>query len=249
MNSNYFRFKGLGLAGLGMVSAFTTGCNSKAEKEQESVSPNIIVILTDDQGYADLGCYGAKGFETPNLDSLASQGIRFTDFYVAATNSSPSRAALLTGCYPARVGMPSVLAPEGPEWAGERAKTGLNPKEIIIPEILNQKGYKTACFGKWHLGHHKKHLPVNQGFDEYFGLPYSNDMWPQNKSCYPPLPLIEGDSVIDTISGEEQANLTTWYTEKSIDFIERNKDGRFFLYLAHSMPHVPRYVSDKFKGK
>jgi arylsulfatase len=208
--------------------------------------PNIVVVFTDDQGYADVGCFGAKGYETPNLDRMAAEGVRFTDFHVSSAVCSASRAALLTGCYHARVGIHGALGPD--------SKHGLHTNEMTIAEVLSQKGYATGMAGKWHLGHLPQFLPVRQGFDEYFGLPYSNDMWPYHpeakKGTYPPLPLIEGDQIIDPeITPEEQRNLTTWYVERTVKFIEKNKDQPFFFYLAHSMPHVPLYVSDKFQGK
>jgi len=210
--------------------------------------PNIVIIFADDLGYADIACFGAKGNETPNLDRMAAEGIKFTSFYVAAPSCTPSRAALLTGCYPQRVGMPSVI---GPRW-----KTGISADETTLAEVLKTKGYTTACLGKWHLGDAPQFLPTRHGFDEYFGLPYSNDMWPHHpeakpgKGGYPPLPLIEGDKVVKKgVTHEDQAQLTTWYAERAVKFIEKNKERPFFLYLAHSMPHVPLFVSDKFKGK
>jgi arylsulfatase len=208
--------------------------------------PNIVIIFTDDQGYADVGVFGAKGFKTPNLDRLAKQGCKFTNFHVAQPVCSASRAALLTGCYPNRIGIHGALGP--------MAKHGINESEMTLAELLKQKGYATGMAGKWHLGRPTQFLPVHHGFDEYLGLPYSNDMWPSHpeakKGTYPTLPLIEGDKVIDNeITPQEQPNLTTWYTDRAVKFIERNKDRPFFFYLAHSMPHVPLFVSDKFKGK
>ena len=208
--------------------------------------PNIVIIFTDDQGYADVGVFGAKGFTTPNLDRLAKEGCIFTDFHVAQPVCSASRAALLTGCYPNRIGIHGALGP--------LAKHGINDAEMTLAELLKQKGYATGMAGKWHLGRPAQFLPVHHGFDEYFGLPYSNDMWPSHpeakRGTYPPLPLIEGDRVIDNeVTPGEQANLTTWYTERAVKFIERNHTRPFFFYLAHSMPHVPLHVSDKFKGK
>ncbi len=203
--------------------------------------PNIVIIFTDDQGYGDAGCYGAKGFETPNLDRMATEGVRFTDFYVAAPVSTPSRAALLTGCYPQRVGLPDVLYPN--------SKIGINSNEVTIAEMLKSLGYTNACYGKWHLGDLPEFLPTRHGFDEYFGLPYSNDMYSHHPTIkdFPPLPLIENEKVIRL--EPDQTQLTTWYTERAIRFIERNKDKPFFVYLPHSMPHVPLHVSDKFKGR
>jgi arylsulfatase A len=192
-------------------------------------------------GYADIGAFGAKGYQTPNLDRMTAEGVKFTDFYAAAPSCTPSRAALMTGCYPQRVGLPNVIGPS--------AKIGISDKEQTIAEILKPLGYATACYGKWHLGHHPKFLPTRHGFDEYFGLPYSNDMWPKhptNKS-FPDLPLVEGERTIEY--NPDQTQLTTWYTERSVRFIEKNKDRPFFLYLPHSMAHVPLFVSDKFKGK
>jgi arylsulfatase A len=204
--------------------------------------PNFVIIFTDDQGYGDVGCYGAKGFATPNLDRMAREGVRFTDFYVAQPVCSASRAALLTGCYPNRVGILGALGPKD--------KHGISDREKTIADALKARGYATACFGKWHLGHHPKFLPTRHGFDRYFGLPYSNDMWPTHpdrKSKFPPLPLIEGEKTVAT--NPDQRKLTTWYTEHAVSFIEKHKDRPFFLYVAHSMPHVPLHVSDTFKGK
>jgi arylsulfatase A-like enzyme len=210
--------------------------------------PNIIIIFTDDQGYADLGCYGAVGFNTPNLDQMAKEGMRFTSFYVASPVCSPSRAALLTGSYPVRVGVPAVLSPVSP--------TGLDPGEITIAEILKEQGYATACVGKWHVGDHPSMMPTSQGFDEYFGIPYSNDMWPWHHDYkkesppsdrYPDLPLYQGKEVIER--NPDQNQLTRRYTEYARNFIEKNKDKPFFLYLPHTMPHVPLGVSEKFAGK
>lgn len=204
--------------------------------------PNIVIILTDDMGYADLGCFGAQGFETPNLDRMAREGMRFLDFYVGSSVCSPSRAALLTGCYPQRIGLPVVLEAD--------SETGLSGEEKTIPEMLKQVGYATGMFGKWHLGDRPAFLPTRHGFDEYFGLPYSNDMWPfhpTKKDFFPDLPLLEGEKVIGY--NPDPANLTTWYTERAVRFIEKHRSEPFFLYLAHNMPHVPLGVSDKFKGK
>ncbi|MEW4571351.1 sulfatase [Tautonia sp. JC769] len=208
----------------------------------EDRPPNVVIIFTDDQGYADVGVFGAEGFETPHLDRMAAEGRTFTNFYAAQAVCSASRAALLTGCYPNRIGIIGALGPG--------AKTGLNADEVTIAEMLKPLGYATAIFGKWHLGDDPQFLPTRHGFDEYFGLPYSNDMWPHHPTAgdrYPPLPLIEGEEVIEL--NPDQRNLTTWYTERAVSFIERNRDQPFFLYVPHSMPHVPLFVSDKFEGK
>ncbi len=208
--------------------------------------PNIVLIFTDDQGYADVGVFGAKGFATPNLDRMAAQGRTFTNFHVAQPVCSASRAALLTGCYPNRIGIHGALGPG--------AKHGLSDAEMTLAEMVKQQGYVTGMAGKWHLGHHRQFLPTHHGFDEYFGLPYSNDMWPHHPEAkagtYPPLPLIEGDTVVKLgLDHEDQAQLTTLYTQHAVRFIEQNKDRPFLFYLAHSMPHVPLHVSSKFKGR
>ena len=212
---------------------------SQTLRAAEPKLPNIVIIFTDDQGYGDIGCFGATELTTPNLDRMADEGRRLTSFYVAQAVCGASRAALLTGCYPNRLGM---LGAPGP-----KTKHGIHERETLVSELAKQKGYATGVFGKWHLGHHPQFLPVNHGFDEYFGLPYSNDMWPYHPTAgdrFPDLPLIEGTRVVNpAVTGEDQQNLTTWYTERSVDFIERNHDGPFLLYLAHSMPHVPLYVS------
>ena len=213
-------------------------------REEGRQPPNIVIIFTDDQGYGDVGCYGAQGFETPNLDRMAAEGMKFTDFYVAAPVCTPSRAALMTGCYPKRLGLAyRVLFPY--------SDTGLDPDEVTIAELLKGKGYATACVGKWHLGHHPKFLPLRQGFDYFFGTPYSNDMnnfyYPHKNFKAPPLPLIRQDEVIE--SDPDQRYLTKRYTEEAVRFIERNKDRPFFLYLPHNMPHVPIAASERFEGK
>ncbi len=203
--------------------------------------PNIVVVFADDLGYGDVGCFGAQGYQTPNIDRLASEGIRFTDFYVAQAVCSASRTALLTGCYPNRVGIIGALGPD--------AKVGISDNERTIAEVLRTRGYATAIFGKWHLGHHPRFLPTHHGFDAYFGLPYSNDMWPRHPTVrtFPELPLIEGDKVVQL--DPDQHQLTTWYTEHAVKFIDEHREQPFFLYVPHSMPHVPLFVSDKYAGK
>jgi arylsulfatase A len=217
--------------------------------------PNLVIIFTDDQGYADVGVFGARGFKTPNLDRLAAEGRTFRNFHVAQPVCSASRAALLTGCYPNRVGIHGALGPN--------SKVALSTNEMTFAELVKQRGYATAMFGKWHLGDAPQYLPTHRGFDEYFGLPYSNDMWPlhpdllklspevaKKRASYPDLPMFDGDKVaIPKVTGKEQNQLTTWYTERAVKFIENNAQRPFFLYLAHNMPHVPLHVSDKFRGK
>jgi arylsulfatase len=208
--------------------------------------PNIVILFIDDQGYGDIGPFGAKGYTTPNLDRMATEGRKFTNFHVPQPVCSASRAGLLTGCYPNRIGIHGALGPA--------AKHGIADTEMSLAQLMKQKGYATGMAGKWHLGTPKQFLPTHHGFDEYYGLPYSNDMWPLHpearKGTYPPLPLIEGDTVLKTDLGHEDQNqLTTQYTGRAVKFIEKNKDRPFFFYLAHSMVHVPLHVSDKFRGK
>ncbi|HCC69781.1 MAG TPA: arylsulfatase [Bacteroidales bacterium] len=232
---------------------FICSCTSS---KPDITTPNIVIIFCDDMGYGDIGSYGAKGYETPNLDRLASNGIRFTDFLSAHGACSASRAALLTGCYANRLNMPQVFSPN--------SQTGINPDEMTIAELLKQKGYATGIFGKWHLGDLEPFLPLQHGFDEYLGIPYSNDMWPVDydggtiteesikpgKANYPPLPLVENNKVLEYLVGlEDQDKLTTRYTERAVNFINTHSDEPFFLYVPHSMPHVPLGVSDKFRGK
>lgn len=206
--------------------------------------PNLILIVADDLGYADVGVYGAKGFATPNLDRLARQGTRFTDFHVAQAVCSASRAAIMTGCYPNRIGIEGAMEP----WY----KFGISGHELTLPQMFKQQGYATGMVGKWHLGTPTEFLPTHRGFDEWFGLPYSNDQWPlhpEKPGKFPPLPLFDGDQIINPgLSHRDMEQLTTQYTERAVKFIERNHDRPFFLYVAHTMPHVPLAVSEKFRG-
>ena len=232
-----------------ILLTFIFSLNVQAQKRPT----NIVIIFIDDMGYADIGPFGAKNYPTPNLDRMAKEGRKFTDFYVTQAVCSASRAGLLTGCYNVRVGILGALGP--------KATHGINPSEMTLAEVCKQKGYATACYGKWHLGHHKKFLPMQHGFDDYFGLPYSNDMWPyhpgvlhlpmeQRLKRWTHLPLIDGNKVINPkVTGKDQEQLTTQYTERAVSFIEKNKERPFFLYVPHSMVHVPLYVSEKFKGK
>jgi arylsulfatase A-like enzyme len=224
--------------------------------DKSSNSPNIVIIFIDDMGYADIGPFGATAYKTPHLDRMAKEGRLFTDFHAATAVCSASRAALLTGCYPERV---SILGALGP-WT----KHGINSDEITLAELCKSRGYATAIYGKWHLGHHPQFLPLQHGFDEYFGLPYSNDMSPlqaemikglrssaaAQKRRAPPLPLFKNNEVIDSsVDPDEHAQLTTRYTEHAVDFIGRHKDRPFFLYVPHTMVHVPLGVSEKFRDK
>lgn len=227
--------------------------SSTPVKTVASDSPNIILIFMDDLGYGDLSSYGALDINTPNIDRLANEGIRFTNFLSAQAVCSASRAAILTGCYSNRVGISGALFPASP--------IGLAKDETTIADLLKQKNYATGIFGKWHLGDAHEFLPLNQGFDEYLGIPYSNDMWPvhydgtpakpgTNKYRFPPLPLIRNNAPIDTIRTlEDQAMLTSKLTDEAISFIRRNKKKPFFAYIPHPMPHVPINASAAFRGK
>ncbi len=211
---------------------------------QAADQPNFVVIFTDDQGYGDLGCFGGKHVSTPRIDRMATEGSRLTSFYVAAPVCTPSRAALMTGCYPKRIDMATgsnfaVLL------AGDRK--GLNPEEVTIAEVLKGAGYKTGMFGKWHLGDQPEFLPTRQGFDEFFGIPYSHDIHPfhpAEKWNFPPLPLLDQETVVEM--DPDADFLTKRFTEGAVEFIEKNKNEPFFLYLPHPIPHKPLHVSPPF---
>ncbi|QDT00969.1 sulfatase family protein [Adhaeretor mobilis] len=210
--------------------------------------PNFVVIFTDDQGYGDLSCYGGAHVSTPRIDQMAAEGAKLTSFYVAAPVCTPSRAGLMTGCYPTRIGM-GKGSKHGVLLAGD-AK-GLHPNEITIAEVLKSVGYRTGMFGKWHLGDQPEFLPTEQGFDEYFGIPYSHDIHPfhprQKHYQFPPLPLLEGETVVEM---EPDADfLTKRITQRSVEFIEKHKDDPFFLYIPHPIPHAPLHVSPKLMDK
>lgn len=234
------------MAGTIVLLSVILGTCSQSRSVKTNERPNFVIIFTDDQGFADLATYGAKGFETPNLDRMAGEGMRFTSFYVAASVCTPSRAALLTGRYPMRVGLPSVIFP--------RHKIGLNTEEITIAELLKQENYATKAVGKWHLGAHPDFFPTNHGFDHFFGLPYSSDMSPkaennpreEERQRFPLLPLIEDTTIVER--EPDQVKLIRRYTERAINFIDGNQDQPFFLYYAHSLPHVPLYASENFRG-
>lgn len=227
--------------------------SGQAEADSASKPPNIVVIFIDDMGYADIGPFDGNPALTPHLNQIAAEGRKFTSFYVSQAVCSASRASLLTGCYNVRLGILGALGPNSTQ--------GIHTDELTLGEVCQQKGYATACFGKWHLGHHRQFLPQQNGFDEYFGLPYSNDMWPfhpevrhlpmeQRLKHWPNLPLIDGNEIVTSeVTDVEQTQLTTWYTERAVSFIDRNAEKPFFLYVPHSMVHVPLYVSERFKGK
>jgi arylsulfatase len=227
---------------------------TQPEPESLQSKPNVILIFMDDMGYGDPVCYGGGPYQTPNIDKLANSGIRFTNFYAAQAVCTASRSALLTGCYPTRIGISGAI--------NHTSKIALNLNEETIPELLKRAGYKTGMVGKWHLGHKEPYLPLQHGFDEYLGIPYSNDMWPVHydgkpwtdtssfRSTYPQLPLIEGNKPIEFIRTlEDQATLTRRFTERANQFIKANKKSPFFLYLAHPMVHVPIAASEQFRGK
>ena len=207
--------------------------------------PNFIVIFCDDLGYGDLGCFGSTVHRTPSIDRMASEGTRFTSFYVTSGVCTPSRASLMTGCYPRRVNM--HINAEGRQVLFPVAKKGLHPDEITLAELLKSRGYATACIGKWHLGDQPEFLPTRQGFDTYLGIPYSNDMRERVGWKNPPLPLLRNETVIEAPVG--QNTLTKRYTEEAVKFIYKNKENPFFLYLPHAMPHNPVHASEAFRGK
>ena len=227
--------------------------SGQSQADAAPKSPNVVVIFIDDMGYADIGPFGGDPALTPHLNQMAAEGRKFTNFYVSQAVCSASRASLLTGCYNVRLGILGALGPNSAQ--------GIHADEMTLGEVCQQKGYATACFGKWHLGHHRQFLPQQNGFDEYFGLPYSNDMWPfhpevrhlpmeQRLKHWPHLPLIDGNEIVTSeVTDVEQTQLTTWYTERAISFIDRNAEKPFFLYVPHSMVHVPLYVSERFRGK
>lgn len=227
----------LGLAA-GAAASLVIG-EGAAEAARGRRRPNFVVIFADDQGYQDVGCFGAPLIKTPCLDRMAEEGMKLTDFYVAAPVCTPSRAALLTACYPQRVGLgQGVLFPQ--------SKTGISADEVTLAEVLKTRQYATMCIGKWHLGHLPPFLPTRHGFDRYYGIPYSNDMQ-SNKRGDPPLPLMRDEEVVEAPA--VQATLTERYTDEAVKFITENKERPFFLYLPHTMPHVPLHVSERFAGK
>lgn len=232
-----------------LIYFLITGFTSALYAGSKPASPNIILIFCDDLGYADLSCYGSLWNQTPEVDQMAVEGVRFTDFYAGAPVCTPSRAGLMTGCYARRVDLDLdhnnawVLFP--------KAKKGINPQETILPEVLKKAGYSTAIIGKWHLGDQPEFLPVRHGFDYWFGLPYSNDMGIKKEEVWQ-LPIMQNETVFDVISqGSEsdQGSLTKRYTDEAINWMEKNKGKPFFLYLAHTMPHNPVAAREQFHLK
>jgi arylsulfatase len=217
------------------------GISGQTVKKQ----PNLVIIFCDDLGYGDIGCYGNPTIKTPNIDRLATEGMKMTQFYVGAAVSTPSRSALLTGRLPVRNGMYGVnnhvLFPD--------SKSGMGQDEITLAKVLKGNGYETACVGKWHLGAFSPHLPTDHGFNSYFGIPYSNDMGPGKRGRsvnYPPTPLLQNATQIE--AEPDQGEITRRYTEKAVDFINQQSDKAFFLYFAHTFPHIPLYTNDRFRG-
>jgi len=249
MKKNLNRRDFLKAAGLTAASLTMPGCHSDGWQPQallgDGSAPNFIIIYCDDLGYGDIGCFGSTKHRTPNLDRMADEGMRFTSFYVTSGVCTPSRSSLMTGCYPRRVNMHAndtglcVLFPVN--------KKGLNPDEITIADVLKKKRYATACIGKWHLGDQPQFLPTRQGFDYYYGIPYSNDMGKGRNNNRPLLPLLRNEKVIEAPA--KQDTLTKRYTEEAIKFITANKDRPFFIYLPHTMPHNPVHAGEKFRGK
>lgn len=231
-----------GLLSLTFFSGYASHIAFCTNNQHDDNLPNFILIFCDDLGYGDLGCFGSEINHTPNIDRMAAEGIKLTDFYAAASVSTPSRAGLLTGCYPQRVDMAesrkqwfrSVLLPAMPK--------GLNPKEITIAEALKAKQYATACIGKWHVGDQAQFLPTRQGFDYYYGIPYSNNMEGKHG-----VPLLQNETVIE--QPVEQNTITKRYTQETLRFISQHKDKPFFVYLPHTMPHAPLHASSNFRGK
>lgn len=243
------------------VACFATGPSSAiAQSAADVAPPNVVIIFIDDLGYADIGPFGATDYPTPNLDRMAASGRRFTDFVVSSAVCSASRSALMTGCYHQRIGIDGALGPQ--------SEIGISDSEVTIAEICKSRGYATACYGKWHLGHHPRFLPTSHGFDHYCGIPYSNDMWPlhpenvarmkrnpEAKSAWPPLPLLESSAAgeVTVLNADmqpaDQQLMTRQFTELATDFIRKNAQRPFFLYLPHPMVHVPLYVSPEFDGK
>jgi len=227
-----------------LIIGALAACGASTERPVAVPLPNVVMIFVDDMGYADIGAYGATDYPTPNLDQMAFEGVRFTDFYVSQPVCSASRAALLTGSYSNRLGIHGALGPGSTH--------GLNVDETTLAELFKSEGYATAIYGKWHLGHHPEFLPTRHGFDEFYGIPYSNDMWPnhpESPEVWGDLPTFENEEIVGY--NTDQSAFTTDFTERAVDFISRNgaDDQPFFLYLAHPMPHVPLFVSDERAGQ
>ena len=236
----------LKLVAISTGSGFLPGCTVLKQPAAKRTQPNIVIIFLDDAGWLDFEPFGSPSFQTPHVNQLAAEGRRFNHFYVPQAICSASRASLLSGCYPGRTRVFGAHAPRG---------RGLGPEFAIMSEIFGVNGYKSACFGKWHIGDQDGTRPWDRGFDESCGLLYSNDMWehhPEDPDFWGKYPLQyfeNGRVQIERVTKNDQSMLTTWYTEKAVDFIERHKNEPFFLYVPHTMPHVPLFVSEKFEGQ
>lgn len=233
----------ISLASLMIGAMLFSGCSNSPNSSTEK--PNIVLIFLDDAGYGDFKPFFDTGYETPNIQSLAEEGRKFTNFYVPQAICSASRAALLTGTYPERTGVFGAHAPTA---------RGLETNFVTMAEMLKENGYSTGFFGKWHLGDQPATRPHNRGFDEAVGIMYSNDMWaehPENPEYWGQWPLRywkNGEVEIDSVTADHQKNFTKWFTEESVDFINRRSDQPFFLYVPHPQPHVPLFVSEEFEG-
>lgn len=229
---------------LALLMLLAVTCTARAENEK----PNVIIIFCDDLGYADIGPFGSENHRTPNIDTMASEGMKLTNFYSTCCVCTPSRSSLMTGCYPKRIGMHENERGQWVLFPGN--SRGLNPNETTIAEVLKEQGYATAIVGKWHLGDQPEFLPTRQGFDSYFGIPFSNDMGKMDRPLtigYPPTPLLRNEKVVEY--EPNQRYITRRYTKEAVDFIKANKDNPFFLYFPHSMPHWPQYASKEFAHK
>lgn len=238
------------LSGMALIAAISLGATAPNTANAER--PNFIVIFIDDLGYADISPFAQGRYETPNLDRMAAEGRKLTSFYVASSVCTPSRAAIMTGCYPVRVSMlynetRDPLPHASVLWPGSRK--GLNPDEVTIAEVMKERGYATACIGKWHLGDQPPFLPTRQGFDEYLGIPNGHDMGVRAKPFNLPPPMVKNETVIENLEPDDFGYLTRRYTEYTLDFIDRNSDRPFFIYLPHNMVHGPHHASPAFEGK
>jgi arylsulfatase A len=240
----FLKTLGLGAAALS-VPGFGARASSPPGDRPESALPNFVFILADDLGYQDIGCYGSTKNRTPHLDRLSAEGTRFTSFCTTSGVCTPSRASLMTGCYPRRV---SMHEDEAGDWVlFPVSRKGLNPAEITVAKLLKTKGYATFYIGKWHLGDQPPFLPRRHGFDRYFGIPYSNDMGAEQRPQSPPLPLMRDDEVVE--APVDQDTLTERYTREAVRIIGESKGRPFFLFLSHLMPHTPLHSGAKFRGK
>ena len=229
-----------------LLALLTGAAYGYVRQQQRDRPPNFVIIFCDDLGYGDIGPYGSKKNRTPHLDRMAAEGMKFTDFYVTSGLCTPSRASLMTGCYPRRVGLHENSAGARVLYPGD--DRGLNPSEITIAELLKQRGYATAIVGKWHLGDQPEFLPTRQGFDQFFGIPFSNNLGAGfGEREFPPLPLLRNEDVVET--DPDQSLLTKRFTEESIQFMRRHRNEPFLLYLPHPMPHMPVFASEAFLGK